>query len=92
MVGGAECHSEGHDRIFQHLLCDSGSWRPSLMGIDFNRIDEIDVDRLEADFSTKEVFAALSDLNRKKAPRPDGLSIAFWQFSWNFMNGGYGPF
>ncbi|RVW36959.1 Transposon TX1 uncharacterized 149 kDa protein [Vitis vinifera] len=32
-----------------------------------------------------EVFLALSDMNGDKAPSPDGFSLAFWQFCWDFV-------
>ena len=41
--------------------------------------------KLEDPFSTEEVFAALSELNGDKAPGPDGFSIAFWHFCWDFV-------
>ncbi|RVX10791.1 LINE-1 retrotransposable element ORF2 protein [Vitis vinifera] len=41
--------------------------------------------RLEESFSGDEVFLALSDLNGDKAPGPDGFSLAFWQFCWDFV-------
>ncbi|RVW31726.1 LINE-1 retrotransposable element ORF2 protein [Vitis vinifera] len=39
---------------------------------------------LEEPFSEKEVFEALCSLSGDKAPNPDGFTMAFWQFSWDF--------
>ena len=36
-------------------------------------------------FSVKEVSSALSELNGDKAPSPNGFSLAFWQFYWDFV-------
>ena len=49
------------------------------MGLDFERIKDEDA-AIE-----KKVFSALSELNKDKALGLDGFSIAFWQFSWEFM-------
>ncbi|RVW90151.1 Transposon TX1 uncharacterized 149 kDa protein [Vitis vinifera] len=39
---------------------------------------------LEEPFSEKEVFEALHSLSGDKVPGPDGFTMAFWQFSWDF--------
>ncbi|RVX04596.1 UDP-glucose:glycoprotein glucosyltransferase [Vitis vinifera] len=36
-------------------------------------------------FTKDEVFDALFGCNGDKAPGPDGFSMAFWQFSWDFV-------
>ena len=40
---------------------------------------------LEIPFSKEEVFAALSDLGKDKAPGPDGFTMAFWFFCWDVV-------
>ena len=50
------------------------------MGLDNN-----EVERLELPFSEEEVFAALSDLGKNKAPSPDGYTMAFWLFCWDVV-------
>ncbi|RVW65755.1 LINE-1 retrotransposable element ORF2 protein [Vitis vinifera] len=83
--------SEEHDiqrgvvRAFKDLLSDSGGWRPCCNNIEFDSIGDEEVARLEECFSGDEVFLALSDLNGDKAPGPDGFSLAFWQFCWDFV-------
>ena len=39
---------------------------------------------LEEPFSEKEVVEALHSLSGDKVPGPDGFTMAFWQFSWDF--------
>lgn len=68
---------EGMARAFQNLLTESGDWRPSLKGLDFERIGAKDVVRLEEAFNEGEVFSALFELNGDKALELDGFSIAF---------------
>ena len=36
-------------------------------------------------FTKDEVFGALLGCSGDKAPRPDGFSMAFWQFVWDFV-------
>ena len=41
--------------------------------------------RLEEPFSKEDVFDALGGFNGDKPLRLDGHSMAFWQFSWEFV-------
>ena len=50
------------------------------MGLDNN-----EVERLELPFLEEEVFAALSDLSKDKAPGSDGYTMAFWIFCWDVV-------
>ena len=68
-------------RTFQGLLTDPGDWKPSIDGLNFERLEEVDVERLEKLFSEEEVFEALVGCCGEKAPGPNGFSMAFWQFS-----------
>ena len=45
----------------------------------------MDACALEMSFTKDEVFDALFGCNGDKAPGPDGFSMAFWQFSWDFV-------
>ena len=70
---------------FKLLLSDSGNWRPSLDGMQFERLGEQKATRLEEPFSEEEVFGALMDLSCEKDPGPDGFPMAFWQLSWELV-------
>ena len=72
-------------RTFQGLLIDPGDWKPSIDGLNFERLEEVDVERLEKPFLEEEVFEALVGCCGEKAPGPNGFSMAFWQFSWDFV-------
>ncbi|RVX10737.1 Transposon TX1 uncharacterized 149 kDa protein [Vitis vinifera] len=71
---------------FFHKMANSHRRRNCLSKIKINRtwIDGEDAARLEEAFTEEEVFSALSDLNGDKAPGPDGFSLSFWKFSWDF--------
>ena len=83
--------SEDHDiqrgvvRAFQNLLSDPGGWCPCLNSLEFDSIGVEEAARLEEMFSVEEVSSALSELNGDKALGPDGFSLAFWQFCWDFV-------
>ena len=65
---------------FKLLLSEPmGEWRPSINGLLLKSLSIENSVKLEEAFTEKEVFEALMDLNRDKAPRPDGFSLAFWQ-------------
>ncbi|RVW98665.1 hypothetical protein CK203_032249 [Vitis vinifera] len=51
----------------------------------YNEEREIKRRGLEKPFTEEEVFRALSGCCGEKAPGPDGFSMAFWQFSWDFV-------
>ena len=72
-------------RAFQGLLADLGDWKPGIEGLNFERLEEVDVEGLEKPFSEEEVFVALLGYCGEKALGLDGFSMAFWQFSWDFV-------
>ncbi|RVW65596.1 putative ribonuclease H protein [Vitis vinifera] len=72
-------------RAFQSLLSDPGGWRPSVDNLEFDSIGVEEAARLELMFTVEEVFLALSELNGDKAPGPDGFTLAFWHFCWDFV-------
>ena len=72
-------------RAYQNLLSDLGGWHPSMDSLEFGRSGVEEATRLEEMFFVEEVFLALSELNGDKAPGPDGFSLAFWQFCWDFV-------
>ena len=68
---------------FKVLLSDLGSWRASLEGLEFSRLEVSSASKLEEPFTEAEIHAALLNLNGDKAPGPDGFTAAFWQLSWD---------
>ena len=36
-------------------------------------------------FTKEEIHSALLDMNGGKAPGPDGFTVAFWEFCWDFV-------
>ena len=49
------------------------------------RLASNETEGLEIPFAEGEVFAALSDLGKDKAPDPDGFTMAFWLFCWDVV-------
>ena len=76
---------QGIVEAFKSLLSDTGEWIANLEGLNFQRINEVEAERLETPFIVDEVFTALSNLNGDKAPGPNGFTLAFWQFSWHIV-------
>ena len=72
-------------RAFQGLLADPSDWKPGIDGLNFERLNEVDVEGLEKPFEEEEVFGALSGCCGEKLPGLDSFSMAFWQFSWDFV-------
>ena len=48
-------------------------------------LEPLDANALETPFMEEEVFDALVGCNGDKAPGPDGFSMAFWLFAWDFV-------
>ena len=67
---------------FETMLADSSEWRANLVGLHFSRLNALEAENLELQFTEAEVFKALNDLNGDKAPGPDGYTVAFWQSNW----------
>ncbi|RVW75000.1 LINE-1 reverse transcriptase-like [Vitis vinifera] len=70
---------------FQRLLTEDSEWKADIGGLDLNQISQQEADTLELPFTEEEVHSALMDMNRDKAPGPDGFTGAFWQFCWEFV-------
>ena len=41
-------------------MADPSDWKPSIDGLNFERLEEVDVEGLEKPFSKEEVFGAVS--------------------------------
>ena len=82
---GTEEVKVGIVKAVKDLFRDHGGWRASPEGLNFSRLNALEVVRLEAPFTEEEVHGALADLNGDKAPGPDGFTVAFWQFGWDVV-------
>ncbi|RVW47166.1 hypothetical protein CK203_070193 [Vitis vinifera] len=76
---------EGIVNAFRSLLFNLGDWRPPLFGLQCETLENMDACALEVSFTEEGVFGALLGCNGDKAPGPDGFSMAFWQFAWDFV-------
>ena len=59
------------DRVvdaYVRMLAESGDWRPSIDGLEYETLSPMALATLEAPFSEEEVFEALSNLDGDKAP------------------------
>ena len=77
--------SEGIVNAFRSLLSNPGDWRPPLSGLQCEMLENTDACALEVPFTEEEVYGALLGCSGDKAPGPDGFSMAFWQFVWDFV-------
>ena len=71
--------------VFMSLLSNSGDRRPPLSGLQCETLENMDAYALEVSFMEEEVFGVLLGCNGDKALGPDGFSMAFWQFAWDFV-------
>ena len=59
------------------------SWR--VKGIDWSPISGESASRLDSPFSEEEIFTAIFQLDRDKAPGPDGFTIVAFQDCWDVL-------
>ena len=59
------------------------SWR--VEGINWSPISGESASRLDSPFSEEEIFNAIFQLDRDKAPGPDGFTIAVFQNFWDVI-------
>ena len=71
-------------RAYRTLLSETEDWRPRIRDLQFRVLGTERFRSLEESFSEKEVFEALCNLSRDKTHGPDGFTMTFWQFSWDF--------
>ena len=48
-------------------------------------LNHSEAEALETPFTEEEIFLALMEMNRDKAPSPNGFIVAFWQSCWDFV-------
>ena len=71
--------------FYQKLYTESDTWRPSMDGLKFARIEKDERLELERDFSKEEVVKVLHEMKGDKAPGPDGFTMAFFQKCWSVV-------
>ena len=59
------------------------SWR--VEGLDWSPISEESASRLDSPFAEEEISKVIFQLNRDKAPSPDGFTIAVFQDCWDLI-------
>nr|CAN68550.1 hypothetical protein VITISV_027787 [Vitis vinifera] len=76
---------EGVVNAFQQLLSEDQSWKTDIEGLQLQRLSHAEAEGLEQPFTEVEIHSALMGMNGDKAPGPDGFTVAFWQFCWEFV-------
>ncbi|KAL6320735.1 hypothetical protein AAG906_008735 [Vitis piasezkii] len=76
---------EGVVNAFQQLLSEDQSWKSDIEGLQLKSLSHAEAEGLEQPFTEAEIHLALMGMNGDKAPGPDGFTVAFWQFCWEFV-------
>ncbi|KAJ9701691.1 hypothetical protein PVL29_006878 [Vitis rotundifolia] len=76
---------EGIVNAFQHQLSEEPGWRADIEGLHLQCLNHNEAEALELPFTEEEIHLALMEMNGNKAPGPDGFTMAFWQFYWDFV-------
>ncbi|RVX19302.1 Transposon TX1 uncharacterized 149 kDa protein [Vitis vinifera] len=76
---------EGIVNAFQQLLSEDQSWKSDIEGLQLKSLNHAEAEGLEQPFTEAEIHLALMGMNGDKAPGPDGFTVAFWQFCWEFV-------
>lgn len=63
--------------VFMSLLIELGEWRPSISGVHFLSLVDMEAG-VEISFFEVEVYKALDVLGKDKTPRPNGLRMSVW--------------
>ncbi|RVX06988.1 LINE-1 retrotransposable element ORF2 protein [Vitis vinifera] len=76
---------EGVVNAFQQLLSEDQSWKSDIEGLQLKSLNHAEAEGLEQPFTEAEIHLALMGMNGDKALGPDGFTVAFWQFCWEFV-------
>jgi len=71
--------------FYKKLYEEDHPSRPFLGGLVFDSISKDDACDLLREFSEEEVWRAINELGKEKAPGPDGFNIAFFQHYWSIV-------
>ena len=83
-LSGEQEVREGVANAYQQLLSESSDWKADIGRLQLNQISLQEAGMLELPFSEAEVQVALMDMNKDKAPGPNGFTLAFWQSCGDF--------
>lgn len=70
--------------MYNHGIHD----RPSLEGLEHDRINSEMNDQLESEFTEEEIRCAVFSISKEKAPGIDGFSLGFYQECWDVIKSG----
>ena len=65
--------------FYKRLYQEPEAWRPTIDGLEFACLDEIERSMLKREFEKEEIIEALKEAEGYKAPGPDGFTMAFFQ-------------
>ena len=68
--------------FYKNLYQEPESWRPTVDGLEFVRLDDSDWFSLEREFEREEIIVAFREAEGDKAPGLDGFTMAFFQKCW----------
>jgi len=71
--------------FYKKLYEEDHPTRPFLEGLVYDSISEDDACDLLREFSKEEVWKAINDLGKEKAPGLDGFNIVFFQHCWSVV-------
>ena len=72
-------------QFYEKLYQEDVSARPFLEDISYDSIGKEEASELVKEFSEEEIWKAVNDLGKDKAPGPDGFNIAFFQHCWSVV-------
>ncbi|XP_030939916.1 uncharacterized protein LOC115964808 [Quercus lobata] len=73
--------------FYKRLYQEPEAWRPTIDGLEFACLDEIERSMLEREFEKEEIIETLKDAEGDKALGPDGFTMAFFQKCWSVLEG-----
>ena len=80
-------HEEIENALGKHYRSRFGvpANRTACLNLDFLGMNSMDLQILEDTFTEKEIWEALKDMPKEKAPGPDGYITAFYLSCWNII-------
>ncbi|RVX19456.1 LINE-1 retrotransposable element ORF2 protein [Vitis vinifera] len=72
-------------RYFEKLYASPSGESWSVEGLDWSPISRESASRLESPFTEEEIYKAIFQMDRDKAPGPDGFTIAVFQDCWDVI-------